>query len=533
MKSVRALFLVAAVVTTACVVACGGAPPQIVDYSPLRGTRDVSTAVPIQITFDHAVDQGSVASRLHMVPDVPGTIRWPSPEQVVYDHPTLQPSTEYEVVLEAGYTDRAGNVYLLRHHWSFTTEAPPSFAASSPADGTGGVDPADYLSVDFTRAMDPASLRSAITFTPSVPFSVRLDANDARRAIVAPDALLQPKTDYQMLVTTGALDVDGNQLDLVRAVHFTTGDVRPLHSWIAFATVDATGTSGGLWIVNETGFPRQLLDLTALHAFSWSPEGDRLVIQTGGSEWNTFVPGAGLEPLGFSGPWAAALVAPLGYAYLDATGTLHRELPDHTSSVIAADVSTAAVSPDGQRLAFAQTQPDGTTRIWGYDVGLRAQYQLGAERVGVAELSWAPAGNRLAYLRLDATQAVLRVRSLTGTAATTTVASGRLGAPMWLRDSTHLVVAAQVSSPAGPIGKAFLINVVAPPSSLNVNGGLPSDPSVDVSDPVPSPDGHQIAFLNGNQMWLMNADGTRPQPLTRFDPSSFPYSCLIPAWSRA
>jgi len=55
---------------------------------------------------------------------------------------------------------------------------------------------------------------------------------------------------------------------------------------------------------------------------------------------------------------------------------------------------------------------------------------------------------------------------------------------------------------------------------------------VDVSNPVPSPDGHQIAFISGDQVWLMNADGTRPTALTRFDPESFPYSCLMPAWSR-
>jgi hypothetical protein len=125
------------------------------------------------------------------------------------------------------------------------------------------------------------------------------------------------------------------------------------------------------------------------------------------------------------------------------------------------------------------------------------------------------------------------VRSLTGAAATTTVATGDIGAPAWLRDSTHVLVAATVQAPNGPVRKAFLINVAAPPASLTLNLGLPADPSIDVTDPVPSPDGHQIAFLSVNQIWLMNADGTRPVPLTTFDPSSFPYSCLIPAWTRA
>jgi hypothetical protein len=34
-------------------------------------------------------------------------------------------------------------------------------------------------------------------------------------------------------------------------------------------------------------------------------------------------------------------------------------------------------------------------------------------------------------------------------------------------------------------------------------------------------------------VWLMNADGTRPTPLTVYDSDSFPYSCRTPAWTRA
>jgi Tol biopolymer transport system component len=80
--------------------------------------------------------------------------------------------------------------------------------------------------------------------------------------------------------------------------------------------------------------------------------------------------------------------------------------------------------------------------------------------------------------------------------------------------------------------KAFVVNVVSPPSALSLSLGLPSE-QIDVTSPVSSPDGHQIAFLSGDQVWLMNADGTRPTALTRKDPQSFPYSCRAPAWTRS
>jgi hypothetical protein len=76
-----------------------------------------------------------------------------------------------------------------------------------------------------------------------------------------------------------------------------------------------------------------------------------------------------------------------------------------------------------------------------------------------------------------------------------------------------------------------VINVVSPPSTLSAAIGLPADP-IDVASPVSSPDGHQIAFLSGDQVWLMNADGTRPTPLTKLDPETFPYSCRALAWTR-
>jgi hypothetical protein len=287
--------------------ACGGNPPQIVDYSPQRGAVEVSTAAPIKIAFDHAVDQASVESRLHLDPVSAGTVQWENPHQLLYTHATLRASTTYEVILDPGYRDLAGNTYSLRHHWSFVTEGPPNLATSTPSDGDTSVDPAEYITLNFTREMDANSLQSALTFNPTTPFDVRIDPADGRRAIIAPSELLAPNTPYQVAVNTAALDIDGNQLGRDQTIHFTTGSPRVLKGWLAFATNSADGTPGGLWIVNENGFPRQLFDDSPVHTFSWSPAGDRLLIQGDGETWSEFVPGGGTTLLNFKGTWAAAL----------------------------------------------------------------------------------------------------------------------------------------------------------------------------------------------------------------------------------
>lgn len=512
--------------------ACGGNPPQIVDYSPQRGAIDVSTAAPIKISFDHAVDQASVESRLHLNPKTSGRARWLSASRLVYEHATLRTSTLYEVILDSGYKDAAGNTYTLRHHWSFVTEAPPGVANSTPAGGDTGVDPAAYLAVDFTRQMDASTLKSALTFNPSLPFSVRLDPNDARRAIIAPSELLAPSSRYQLAVSTAAIDVDGNQLDRDQTVDFTTGPARTLRHWVTFATESAGGTPGGLWIVNESGFPRQLSNNISVRAFNWSPAGDSLLIQGDGETWAQLTPGGNAVQLDLKGPWAAALAAGMGYVLIDDSGALHRISINGADEIIATDVAQAAVAPNGLRIAFVQgaTAP-GT--VSGYDVGLRARYALAADTGPVGSVVWSPDGARIAYLRTDAATTSLRVRNLTGSASTTTIVTGDIEAPSWLPDSTHIIFAAANQYPTGTLHKAFVVSVVAPPGALNPASGIPADPNVDLTSPVPSPDGHQIAFLSGDQVWLMNADGTRPTALTRFDAESFPYSCRAPAWTRS
>jgi hypothetical protein len=512
--------------------ACGGNPPQIIDYAPQRGTIDVSTAAPVKITFDHDVDQSSVESRLHLFPMTFGTVRWISAHQLVYEHPSLLTSTTYEVILDAGYRDLAGNAYSLRHHWSFVTERPPSLAGSTPSDHETGIDPAAYLTIDFSREMNPTSLQSAFTFNPSIPFNVRLDPSDGRRAIIAPSQLLAPNTIYQLAVNTAALDIDGNQLDRAQTINFLTGSPRPLKNWVAFATSDAAGLPGALWIVNEIGFPRQLSDTSAVRAFSWSPAGDRLLIQGDGEAWSELVPGSSNVQLGFKGTWAAALAAGMGYVYIDDLGTLHRLTTDGVIESIASNVTQAAAAPNGLRVAFVDAQA-GPNVLWGYDVGLRARYQLALDVGPISDVSWSPSGNRVAYFRNDGGLLTLRVRNLTGGGVTTTVATGALASPAWLPDSTHMLFAAAIDLAGASTHKAFVVNVAAPPGALNPASGLPSDPTIDLSTPVPSPDGHQIAFVSGDQVWLMNADGTRPTALTRFDPQAFAYSCRAPAWTRA
>jgi Tol biopolymer transport system component len=222
----------------------------------------------------------------------------------------------------------------------------------------------------------------------------------------------------------------------------------------------------------------------------------------------------------------------MGFVYIDSASVLHRQTAEGMDETVATDVAEAAVAPNGLRVAYVRAV-SGSQEIWGYDVGLRATYQLVLDTAAVSDIAWAPAGTRIAYLRHDVSTVALRVRNLTGAAGTVTLTSGDIGRPAWLPDSTHLVFSAAVPNQGSDVRKAYVVNVVSPPASLTAATGLPADPGIEVTSPVSSPDGHQIAFLSRNQVWLMNADGTRPMALTKADPASFPYSCRALAWTRS
>lgn len=533
----RAVALAAvALLAVGLVSACGSNPPQIVDYAPQRGTTDVSTSLPIRVSFDRDVDKASVEGRLHTDPQSTGYIVWLNNRTLSYVHQPLAPSTVYQAILDAGYRAATGDVYQLRHHWQFTTEGPPSMSGSVPAFGERGVDPSAYVVVTFTREMDQASVAAATSITPATPFAVRLDPSDRRHVIVAPNSLLQSDSQYRVTITTAALDVDGNHIDRAQTFNFTTGEVRPLRHWVAFIADDGSGSSA-VWIVDESRFPRQLFNESPVVSFSWSPEGQRLMLRGTEGVWTVLTVGGLATPLGFNATWAAALAPGLGYVYLDSSGTLHHFGQDGIDEEVARGVTEAAVSPQGNRIAFVL--PTAViAEIWGYDVGLHASYRLTSDAGVLTNLAWARTGSRLAYLLDDGTGSHLKVLTLGATSTKTTVASGDLGPPAWLPDSNHLVFSAAVETSRGTmIHKAFLISTSSPPSALTASGGLPAANTVDVVDPVPSPDGHQIAFVNQagdyNELWLMNADGTDPAPLTRFDTAVFPYSSTSPAWTRA
>jgi dipeptidyl aminopeptidase/acylaminoacyl peptidase len=510
-----------------------------VEISPQRGAVDVRSNEPVRVRFDRPMDEATVTTRLHVSPAVPGSLHWVNEQEVTFEHSPFGPSSRYQVILDPGYRDARGISNSLRHRWSFTTETAPALTGASPGAGDRDVDPATYITLSFSREMDSASLRDSVSLSPGVPFDIHQDPTDPRRVVLAPRSLLDPGQTYGVSVTQDARDVDGNRLDVGRFVSFTTGSFRPLRHWVTFVAQQSLGeSSDGVWIVNQDRFPRQLV-AAPVSAFSWSSDGDRLLLRSPTGDWTDQALDGVAEPLAITGEWADYLAPGRGYVFLD-RGSLLVLRPDGRVEPVATGVRSAAVVGGGSRLAFAAADPAVQGRgseIWGYDPDLRTRYRLGSESGAVDGLAWSPDGQSLAY-RVDAgdpARRQLRVRSLRD-GGVVTVATGAVSAPVWQADSRHVFVTALVATRSGSVAKAFRFAIDDPSSkTFSAALGLPGGPDVAVEALSPSADGHQLAFISGAGgrpgVWLMNADGTGVTQLTRYDPVRFPYSCQSAGWT--
>ena len=492
------------------------------------------------------MDERSFRGRFHVLPGISGTLRWDSDSELSFVHEPFAPRTRYQVVVDPGYRDARGVANSLRHSWTFRTESPPTLSSASPGSGDHDVDPASYITLTFSREMDPASLRSAISVAPRAPFSMRQDPTDRRRVTLAPDSILEPRTTYSVAINRDALDIDGNHVEGGSLVTFDTGDLRPLRHWVAFiaqpwpeaAAPSPTGDSvigDGVWIVNESRFPRRLVG-TPVTAFAWSADGSRLLLRGPGGNWSD-QPLAGTgTALSIHGEWADYLSPRLGYAFLNA-GQLKILRADGKELPVADGVKAAAVVPGGSRLAFVVADASGSaSQIYGYDPDLLTRYPLISEPAPIDGLAWYPDGQSLVYRLVtpDPQRRQIRVLSLRdGTVVT--VATGDVSVPAWQADRRHVLFSAVVNSPRGAVSKAFRLTVGdTPPKSLTLTQAMPAAGDLQVQALSPSADGHQLAFTSAGGpavLWLMNADGSGLTALTEYDGERFPYSCLAPAWS--
>jgi alpha-tubulin suppressor-like RCC1 family protein len=206
-------------------------PPTIASVTPASGATGVSTAATVNVTFSEpiaasSVDASSFSVTLSGVP-VTGTLAVSGSTATFTPAAPLGSGLTYVASLSTAIQDLAGNALASISTWSFTTALPttaPTVVSTTPSSGATWVAYDDPMVIDFSMAMDPATLTAAtVTLQgPGGPVSGAVAASGSRATFTPAAALCNPCA-FTGTVTTSAHALDGSPLAASATFTFSTG----------------------------------------------------------------------------------------------------------------------------------------------------------------------------------------------------------------------------------------------------------------------------------------------------------------------
>ena len=542
--------------------ACTINPPRIVAIVPGQGAQEVATNQEVRITFDRAMNHDSVERRFVLTPTLDACsgskqchFAWNSNSLVyIHDQVNFELSTTYTVSLHGGYADSSGQTNTLEHSWRFTTEGRPTLTSVDPRDNASAVAPDRNIMLNFSRPMQPDTLRTAIQLTPDTPFLVRTrPGGDRSQFEVIPLTVLKPNQSYTVSID-GALDTHQNSTYGRIESRFTTGGLS-LSRKVGYLIGQRGEPAFGVAIVDphpdsflQRSTPKILFGLSAeerqasaLLSFDWSPDGRRLVLvlaPKGAAEGRleiVTVAGNQVTSLGVSG--SEVLWSPDGSSIVYLShGNLRRYLVATALDVSITDEGTVqspiAISPDGTSIAYSAADSQGISHLWIRNLALLTRFRpIGLDDPG-DHPAWSPDGNKLAFRRITSSGPELWVYDLTASGSSAYRRAGPLdlAGAAWLNDNSTVI--AGVGTGSG--GVLYRVNIFAAGEAgglVKVTGGKDAPNG---SEPAAPTYDRRVSFVGTvdgvPQVFLMNGDGSRPQQLTEWE-IDFPYTGQAPNWS--
>ncbi len=210
--------------------------PGVIDFSPRRNAEHVAPGDVISVTFNqpmaHAATEGAFRFRVGDS-KLAGDFRWSGGESP-WDSETmiftpaepLARDTRYHVSIYATARARNSEVQLQeRIAWSFNTIKKPGVLAAFPPDGATDVSPYEDVRLTFASPMQREGFMEYLQIIPAPTkvYTYWSNANTELRLSFQ----MEPATEYQIALESGAPDVEGAPLSAPLRLRFTTGDLPP------------------------------------------------------------------------------------------------------------------------------------------------------------------------------------------------------------------------------------------------------------------------------------------------------------------
>jgi Tol biopolymer transport system component len=402
--------------------------------------------------------------------------------------------------------------------------------------------------------MQADSLQAALEVTPPVAFLLRgRPGGDGTQFEIVPLNLLQPNQSYTISIGR-PLDVHGNAiapmqtrfktgpLSLARKIGYLVGQQAQPPFAVGIVDPHADGFLGRSTpkIIYSLSPQSQVTD--QLLGFDWSPDSQRIAVIEAAR-------GAGSGPIQIVDLASGTVIRPgisgsAVYWSVDGTimylsgGVLRRFNPATLQDGALTDLSDGrvitpvAVSPDGRSIAYTTVDADGLDHLWLMNLDLRTRYRPIGLSDPADRPAWSPNGTKLAFRRLTSAGPQLWIYDL----STSGTGSYRSGGPLdvsgvaWLNDNSTLF-AATGDAPAGSLYRVNIFSAGEAGGVVKVTGG--KDAPNGSSPNTPAYD-RRVGFtgvVDGlPQVFVMNGDGSRPQPLTLWEADD-PLTGSAPNWT--
>jgi uncharacterized protein YfaS (alpha-2-macroglobulin family) len=217
-------------------------PPVVIQRTPEAGER-LSPTGEIELVFDRAMDQPSVASAFQLQPSVAGTVTWPDDRTMVFRPGSALP---LDTTFDAALTQRAraadGAPLAQPYQFRFVTQGNLEVGQTIPAAQAQEVDPNTIVTVLFNRPVVPlttlsqqAALPQPLSFTPLI--EGQAEWLNTSVLVFRPARPLPGGTAFEAQVAADLRDIDGNPLAADYRWSFSTAAPK-----VAFVTPSDAGS---------------------------------------------------------------------------------------------------------------------------------------------------------------------------------------------------------------------------------------------------------------------------------------------------
>ena len=220
--------------------------PKVTSTNPTSGATNVPINQKITATFSEPMSSSTIvaAGTFTVAPTlggaaVTGTVTYDAASNTAIFTPSaaLAISTEFTATITTAAQNPAGKAIASNYVWSFTTgtvanATAPTVVSTDPVDVATLVPLNQRITATFSKAMDPATISAAGTFTVvvtvgavPVPGAVTYDTA-SETAIFTPTANLAASTQFTATISNAAKDLSGNALiagGVPNPWSFTTG----------------------------------------------------------------------------------------------------------------------------------------------------------------------------------------------------------------------------------------------------------------------------------------------------------------------